>query len=170
MKTVSFVLAALLCTLGSTAFAQVTVKDAWIRATVPAQTSTGAFMQITSAQDARLVAASSPAAGIVGVHEMKMEGSTMKMAPLAGGLELPAGKPVTLKPGSFHIMMQELKAPIKAGDSVPVTLVVEDKNHQRQNVEVKITAQPLNATGPAKGGMADMPGMSGMSGDHSMHK
>ncbi|HEY4371617.1 MAG TPA: copper chaperone PCu(A)C, partial [Burkholderiales bacterium] len=129
-------------------------------------TATGAFMQITSTQDARLIGASSPAAASVGVHEMSMQGNVMKMQPVAGGLALPAGKPVTLKPGSYHIMMEGLKGQIKAGDTVPMTLVVEDKNHQRQNVEVKITAQPISATGPAAGGMQGMPGMSG---DHSMH-
>ena len=60
--------------------AQVTVKDPWVRATVPAQKATGAFMQITSAQDARLVEARSPVAGVVEVHEMVMEKEVMKLS------------------------------------------------------------------------------------------
>ena len=71
--------------------AQVTVKDPWVRATVSAQKATGAFMQITSTQDARLVEASSPVAGVVEVHEMVLEKDVMKMRAIKG-LDLPAGK------------------------------------------------------------------------------
>jgi copper(I)-binding protein len=84
--------------------AQVTVKDPWVRATVPAQKATGAFMQITSAQDARLVEARSPVAGVVEVHEMVMEKEVMKMRAIKG-LDLPAGKTVELKPGGYHVML-----------------------------------------------------------------
>ena len=127
--------------------AQVTVKDPWVRATVPAQKATGAFMQITSAQDARLVEARSPVAGVVEVHEMVMEKEVMKMRAMKG-LDLPAGKTVERKPGGYHVMLMDLKGQMKEGTTVPVTLVVESKDRKRSTVEVKAAVKPL--TTPAK--------------------
>ena len=127
--------------------AQVTVKDPWVPATVPAQKATGAFMQITSAQDARLVEARSPVAGVVEVHEMVMEKEVMKMRAMKG-LDLPAGKTVELKPGGYHVMLMDLKEQMKEGTTVPVTLVVESKDRKRSTVEVKAAVKPL--TTPAK--------------------
>ena len=122
--------------------AQVTVKDPWVRATVSAQKATGAFMQITSAQDTRLVEASSPVAGVVEVHEMVMEKDVMKMRAVKG-LDLPAGKTVELKPGGYHVMLMDLKQQMKEGDTVPVTLVVEGKDKKRSTIEVKAPVKPL---------------------------
>jgi copper(I)-binding protein len=124
--------------------AQVTVKDPWVRATVSAQKATGAFMQITSAQDARLVEASSPVAGVVEVHEMVMEKDVMKMRAIKG-LDLPAGKTVELKPGGYHVMLMDLKQQMKDGDTVPVTLVIEGKDKKRSTVEIKAPVKPLTA-------------------------
>jgi len=126
--------------LAAVAHAQVTVDKPWVRTTVAQQTTTGAFMTITSAQDGKLVSASSPIAASVEVHEMKMEGDVMKMRPV-DALPLPAGKPVDLKSGSYHIMMMGLKAPVKAGDVVPIKLVVEDAKGKRETVDVKATAR-----------------------------
>ena len=129
--------------LSTTAWAQVTVKDAWVRATVAQQKATGAFMQIQSAQDAKLVAAQSPVAGVVEVHEMAMDGGVMKMRAVPS-LALPAGKAVELKPGGYHVMLMDLKGQVKDGDTVPVTLVVEGKDGKRQNVEIKAPARGMN--------------------------
>ena len=123
-------------------FAQVTVKEPWVRATVAQQKATGAFMQITSAQDMRLVEAKSPVAGVVEVHEMVMDKDVMKMRAVPG-LDLPAGKSVELKPGGYHVMLMDLKQQMKVGDSVPMTLVVEGKDKKRSNVEVTATVKPL---------------------------
>ena len=120
-------------TVSLAAQAQVTVKDAWVRATVPQQKATGAFMQLQSAQDAKLLSAQSPVAGVVEVHEMAMDGGVMKMRAVPS-LALPAGKAVDLKPGGYHVMLMDLKAQVKDGDTVPVTLVVEEygvRLHQR---------------------------------------
>jgi copper(I)-binding protein len=124
--------------------AQVTVKDPWVRATVSAQKATGAFMQITSVQDVRLIEASSPAAGVVEVHEMVMEKDVMKMRAVKG-LDLPAGKTVELKPGGYHVMLMDLKQQMKEGDTVPLTLVVEGKDKKRSTIEVKAPVRPLTA-------------------------
>lgn len=140
-KIISTALVAL-C-FSSTAQAQVIVKDAWVRATVPQQKVTGAFMQINSAQDTRLIEARSPSAATVELHEMKMEGNVMKMRALTA-LDLPAGKMVELKPGSYHIMLIDLKAQVKEGDIIPLTLVVEGKDKKRETIELKATAKALN--------------------------
>lgn len=140
-------LVAALATLGAAgALAQTRVKDAWVRGTVAQQKATGAFMRISSAQGGRLVSVASPAAGVVEVHEMTMEGSTMKMRALAQGLDLPAGKTVELAPGgSYHVMLMDLKHPLRAGDSVALTLVVEGKDGKRESVEVNAPVRALSA-------------------------
>lgn len=136
--------------LASSAFAQVTVKEPWVRGTVAEQKATGAFMQLTSPADTRLVEVRSPAAKIVEVHEMVMVENTMKMRAVQGGLELPAGKTVELKPGSYHVMLIDLKAPLKEGDVVPLTLVLQGKDGKKDTVEVKAPVRALNAAAPAK--------------------
>ncbi|MBI3286368.1 MAG: copper chaperone PCu(A)C [Burkholderiales bacterium] len=124
--------------------AEVTVKDAWVRATVPQQHATGAFMQIQASSDMRLVEVQTTVAGVAEVHEMKMDNMVMKMRAVPQ-LDLPAGKTVELKPGGFHLMLMDLKGQIKAGDSVPLMLIVETKDKKRAVVEVKAKARALNA-------------------------
>jgi len=139
MNKSAFFLAATL--LASAAVhAQVTVDKPWVRTTVAQQTTTAAYLTITSAKGGRLVSASSPIAAAVDVHEMKMAGDMMKMRAV-DALPLPAGQPVELKPNGFHMMLTGLKAPVKAGDVVPLTLVVEDAKGQRETVDVKATAR-----------------------------
>jgi copper(I)-binding protein len=120
--------------------AAVKVDDAWVRATVAPQKSTGAFMQLTAVKPVKVVAASSPVAEVVEIHEMKMDGGVMKMRAV-DALPLPAGQPVALKPGSYHVMLMGLKAPIKAGETVPLTLTVEGEDKQRTAIEVKAEAR-----------------------------
>jgi copper(I)-binding protein len=116
----------------------VEVKDPWVRAAVPGQTGTGAFMKITARNGARLVSASSPVAGVTEVHEMKMEGNVMKMRALEGGLELPAGKTVELKPGGYHVMLMDLKGPLARDSTVPLTLVFKDAKGVESRIELKV--------------------------------
>jgi len=117
----------LLCAASQAIWAQaVTVKDAWARATVQGQQATGVFMQLTSPADARLVGVSSPVAGVAEVHEMKMEGQVMKMRAVQGGLALPAGTPVALQPGGYHIMLMDLKLPVQKDTTIALTLVLRD--------------------------------------------
>lgn len=145
-----FVLAAAALLATATAHAQLTIKDAWVRGTVTEQKATGAFMQLTSASDLRLIEARSPVAGIVEIHEMVMADNTMKMRAVPG-LDLPAGKTVELKPGGYHVMLIDLKGQLKQGDTVPISLVVQAKDGKRETVEVKAPVRALNtpAAGPA---------------------
>ena len=139
------IIAAALLALAGTAAAETTVKDAWIRGTVPQQMATGLFATVTSSTGGRLVSASSPVAGVAEVHEMSMEGSTMKMRALPNGLELPAGKAVELKPGGYHVMLMDLKQPLKAGDTVPVQLVVEGSDKKRETLDLKVPVKAVAA-------------------------
>ena len=127
--------------------APVTVKDAWVRATVPSQKTTGAFMQLSSPAGTRLVEVRSSVAGMVEIHEMAMVGNVMKMRAVPG-IDLPPGKTVELKSGGYHVMLMDLKSPVRAGGSVPLTLIFEGQDKKRQSLEVKAAVRPLNA--PAK--------------------
>ena len=122
------------------AHAQVTVADPWVRTTVAQQTTSAAYMTITSLQGGKLVDASSPVAASAEVHEMKMDGDMMKMRAV-DALPLPMGKPVQLRPNGYHMMLMGLKAPLKAGDVVPIKLVIEDAKGQRKTVDVKAVAR-----------------------------
>jgi copper(I)-binding protein len=94
--------AAVLALSATSVWAQTTVKvdDAWVRGTVAQQKATGAFMRLTPEKNARLVAASSPVAGVVEIHEMAMENDVMKMRQIPG-LDLAAGRTMDLKPGGY---------------------------------------------------------------------
>lgn len=147
--------AMLLSAVSVTSFAQVTVTDPWVRATVPAQKATGAFMQLNSKTDARLIDASSPGLRTE-IHEMAMQDNVMRMRQL-DGLDLPAGKTVVLKPGGYHVMFFDLKNQIKEGDVVPLTLVFENKDKKRETVQLKVPARALN-TAPAAAATKDHSG------------
>ena len=146
---IAFSLAATLISLS--AAAQVSVSNPWVRATVPAQKVTGAFMDLTATQDARLVAVKSPGAGTVEVHEMSTDGGVMKMRAMPDGLELPAGRSVELKPGGYHIMLMDLKAQVKEGDRVPMTLIIEYKDGKRQILDVTAPVKALSTSAAPKG-------------------
>lgn len=155
------VIAALAC---GTLYAQtVEVKDAWVRTTVPGQKATGAFMKVTAKDGAKLVGASSPVAGVTEVHEMKMEGDVMKMRAVAGGLDLPAGKTVELKPGAYHVMLMDLKAPLAKDSTVPLTLVFKDAKGVESKVELKLQVAAV-APGASAVKAGDMPAT-----DHGKH-
>lgn len=111
------------------------VTNAWARATVPGQKVAGVYMEIVSPIDARLVQVSTPAAAQAEVHSMTMEGGTMKMRAVEA-LELPSGRPVTLAPGGYHIMLFDVKKPLAAGETVPLTLVIEEKGRRTHKVAV----------------------------------
>ena len=122
--------------LATVAQAQIKVADAWVRATVPGQQATGAYMKITSGQPVKLVAVTTPAANINEIHEMKMEGGVMKMRAFLAGLDIPANQTIELKSGGFHVMMMDLKQTIKAGEAVPMQLQFTDAKGNQQMVAV----------------------------------
>jgi len=141
LPTLSAAVLAAAC--GTSAFAQVMVKDPWVRATVPQQMATGAFMQLSAPAESRLVEVRSSVAGVVEIHEMAMEGNVMKMRAVPG-VELPAGKTVELKPGGYHVMLMDLKQQLKEGETVTLTLVVEGRDKKRETIGVRAPVRQLN--------------------------
>lgn len=127
--------------------ADVTVSDAWARATMPGQKVSAAYMRIVASEDARLVSASSSVVPRVEIHEMKMDGSVMRMREVKA-LDLPKGKTVSLEPGGYHIMLMNLAKPIAAGERVPLSLVIESGG-ARQTVEVQAEARTPGNVAPA---------------------
>lgn len=140
----------LLALMALPAFAQITILEPWVRATVSQQTVTGAFMRIRSSTDARLISASSPIAGVSELHRMSLENNVMKMRAIPG-IEITGGKGAELTPGGFHIMLMDLKRPIKDGEHVPITLVFEDKTGKRTTINVTAAARPITATRDGSG-------------------
>lgn len=123
--------AATLAALATVAAAQdarlgaISVSGAQARATVAGQRAGGGFLTLANQGPAdRLVAASAPVAARVELHTMRMEGDVMRMRQI-DAIELPAGATVELKPGGMHLMFMELKEPLKAGATVPLTLRFE---------------------------------------------
>ena len=136
----------------------VEVSGAWVRATVQGQKGTGAFMNLTARDGARLVGVSTPVAGVAEVHEMKMDGDIMKMRALPA-LDLPAGQAVQLKPGGYHLMLMDLKQPLPKGSTVPLTLRLQDAQGVETRQEVIV---PVSTAAPAA--------MTGNVADHGAHK
>ncbi len=124
--------------------ADVAIKDAWVRTTVPGQKASGAFMTLTSKADLKLVGASSPVAGVTEVHEMKMSGDVMQMRAIPS-LDLPAGKAVALRPGGLHVMLLDLKAALPKDSTVPMTLVFKDAKGVQSQLQISL---PVRVTAP----------------------
>jgi len=118
------------------------VSNPFVRATPPGAKVAGAFMTIKNQGTAtdRLVSASSPVAGLVEIHEMAMEGGMMKMRALKG-IDLKPGATVELQPGGYHVMLEDLKQPLKQGDQVPVQLTFEKAGV----LDIKVTVEGMGA-------------------------
>ena len=140
------ILCAVLLAASATAQGQVEARAAWARATVQGQTTAGAYMQITSSERASLVGVESPAAAGAEIHETRMEGKVMRMRALSR-LELFPGKTVELKPGGHHIMLLELKRPLKKGEVVPIRLRLEMKDKSVRTLEVRAEVRETVADG-----------------------
>lgn len=136
------VLAVSLLGLAFQASAQTKVDDAWVRATVPTQSASGAFMTVTADSDSKLLSVASPVAKDVQIHEMTMKNDVMSMGPVKS-VDLPAGKAVSFDPNGYHVMLMGLTAQLKEGESVPLTLTVENAKGEKETVEVKAEVRAL---------------------------
>ena len=136
-------LAALIAAMGLAlpAAAAVTVKDAWVRGTVPGQSTTGGYLTLHSTEDAKLVSVSTPAAKRSEIHSSDMKGGVMRMRPVES-VPLPAGRDVAVQ-GELHLMLIDVTRPLGAGDRVPLTLTIEDAHGKRSKVEVQAPVRPL---------------------------
>jgi copper(I)-binding protein len=126
--------------------AKVEVTQAWARATPGKSTIGSAYATVTAPAGDRLIAAATPVAGTAQIHQHTMENGVMKMRQV-DAVPLPAGQPVTLSPGGYHIMLLDLKAPLVAGQSFPLTLTFEKAGA----VETKVMVGGVGASGPADG-------------------
>ena len=124
----------------------IAIVGPWSRETAKGQDAGGAFMTIANngSETDRLVGGSTPVAGDVQVHTVSMDGGVMRMRQLGDGLEIPAGQSVTLRPGSFHIMLMQLKRPLAKGEAVPLTLHFEKAG----DIDVELAVQPIGAEAP----------------------
>ena len=130
-----------------------TVVQPWARATASLAKTGAVFLTIKNngAQADRLIAVKSAVAKKTGLHQSLMEGGLMKMRP-AGAIEVPAGGMVMLKPGSYHVMFMGLKAPLKKGTSIALTLVFEKAGE----IEVMAQVMKIGAMGAMNMGSKKM--------------
>lgn len=157
MNARNFMAAAALACAGA-AFAQqaaapVTVHAPWARASVQGQRATGAFMTLEPKEPLTLVGVATPVAGIAEVHEMKMEGDVMRMRAVEA-VELKPGQPLHLKPGGYHLMLMELKAPLAVGTTVPLTLTFRTARGEQRQLALQV---PVSARPPKEAGTAGAP-------------
>ena len=131
------------------------VEGAWSRATAPGQDVAMVDLSITSDQQARLVGISTPVCKTVEIHSMSHENGMMKMREVQF-VELPAGKRVNLGESGYHLMLIGLKSPLRAGDSIALTLDISGVDKVITKVEAKAQVRSLNEAAPAEGHMHHM--------------
>ncbi len=129
--------------------AEVTVTDAWVRATAPRQTATEAFMLLTSTENLSFIGAASSVAGIVEIQRPVTSGGQKAMRAI-DEVELPAGKAVALAPGGVQVMLIELRKPLRAGEKVPITLTFVDRDNRRSTLEIVAEVRPAGAPAPKR--------------------
>lgn len=144
-RVIGACIATLLCAAQAWA-GEVAVSDAWTRATVPGQTSAVLRFFVTSQKEAQLLEVSSPLAGLAEMHSMTHEQGVMKMRPLKL-LQLPAGKKIELGSDGNHVMLLELKKPLKEGESVPFSLTVQFGDKRKETVKAVAVVKPLDESG-----------------------
>ncbi len=150
MKHLSLFAAGLLVSAGVFAGAadNVVVQDPYVRLAPPNAPATGAFMVIKNNgdKDIKVLKADNPASKVTELHTHLNEGGVMKMRPVAA-IDIKAKGEAALKPGGLHVMMIDLKAPMKEGDVVPITLTFDDGSSKK--VEAKVV-RPMAAGMPAR--------------------
>lgn len=144
MRSLPLLLLGVLLSANAMAGGGVIVDEAWVRASLPQQSATGAFMRLTASRETTLVSASSPAAGVAEIHEMKMVDNVARMQRVQG-IRLRPGETLELRPGGYHIMLMEFKAPLQEGRAVPITLQFQAADGSRESLEVEALTRPLNA-------------------------
>ena len=131
-----------LCLISLGTQAKTTADGAWARATVPGQNMGGAFITLTSDQDATLIGASSPVSEKMELHTMKMEGEKMVMAQVSS-IPLPANTQVELKPGSLHLMFMGLKQPLTEGQNIAITLKIKLSSGHVETLSIQAPVKSL---------------------------
>ena len=163
----AFACAVVIATSGAASAQEVKAGDlvitqAWSRATPNGAKIGGGYLTIENkgASADRLIGGSGDITDKIEVHEMAMNNGVMTMRPLDKGLTIEPGKTVKLAPGGYHLMMFDLKGPLKQGDKVPVTLEFEKAGKVKLSLEV----QGVGAQAPGASGSMDMKKMPDHSG------
>ena len=140
------------------------VDHPWSRPTPPGTPMGVGYLNISNSgsSDITLVGAATPRAGRVSIHETSMHDGVMRMAPVKGGLVIPGGSTVELKPHSFHLMLEKLKSPLREGESIPLTLSFDGA----EDMQVELNVAPLDGQTMMN---AQKENHSGHSMDHSGH-
>ena len=125
--------------------ADVTVGEAWTRATVPGQKVAGIYFDIESSADARLVAVQTALTNLAEIHHMSMQDGVMRMRAVAA-VDLPAGKTVSFKPGGYHVMLFNLPRQLQPGEKLLLELTVEDASGQRSGLVVEVAVRNLDGS------------------------
>ncbi|UCV09718.1 copper chaperone PCu(A)C [Dechloromonas denitrificans] len=149
MKKLSMLIAGLTLASGVLAGAadQLSVQDPYVRLAPPNAPATGAFMVIRNGgdKDVKVLKADNPVSRVTELHTHLNEGGVMKMRPVAA-IEVKAKGEAVLKPGGLHVMMIDLKTPMKEGDVVPITLTLDDGSTKQVDAKV---VRPMAAPAPA---------------------
>jgi periplasmic copper chaperone A len=143
MKKLFKTIACIFFLIAGNAQADVLISDAWVRANAPGQSVGAAYMTLQSQHDSNLIHVESPAAGSVEIHSMSITNGVMKMRALET-LALQAGKPEKLAPGGFHLMLFDLKKPLKAGEKATFTLSFKDKAGKTTHQDVVLPIKEAN--------------------------
>jgi periplasmic copper chaperone A len=137
------------------------ITQAWSRATPGGAKVAGGYLTIENKGSTadRLIGGSAEVAGNVQVHEMAMNNGVMTMRPLDKGLAIEPGKTVKLAPGGYHLMLMDLKSPLRQGDKLPVTLDFEQAGKVKLSLDVQGVGAQEPAMAPKSGSKMDMKGM-----------
>jgi periplasmic copper chaperone A len=133
-----------------------TMADPWVKAQDTGMTSAFGVFSNPGDADVTITSASSPSAGMMEIHEVVDKDGAMVMQPKEGGLVVPAGGSATLKPGSDHLMMMKLPAPIEAGDEVKITVVCDTGGSVTWSSVAKPFEGGAETYVPAEGSMESM--------------
>ena len=143
--------ALLLASCSKSGTPDIQISDAWARETVTGQTATAAYLTVVNrgSGDDRLISVEATAPAKAMLHASERSGGISRMREMGAGLALPAGTTVELKPGGYHVMLLDLKAPLAKGASVPLTLVFQDAKGVESKLDLTVpvgTAAPGGAT------------------------
>ena len=144
------------------ALCPITATDTWVKATDTEMTGAFGMLANSGSSPVTITAAASPSAGMMEIHEVVDKDGAMVMQPKAGGLVVPAGGTATLKPGSDHLMLMKLPAPIAAGDEVEITVTCDDGGSATWTSVAKPFEGGAETYAPAEGMDGEMDG--GMDG------
>lgn len=114
-----------------------TIAKAWVRPAVSGQQVTGAYMELTAKRASKVTRIETPVADVVEIHRMAMKDGVMEMHELEV-LELPAGETVRLHPGDYHLMLIDLKRPLKPGERVPLKLTLQNSNGRTETIAIQV--------------------------------